>query len=283
MKTVKQLNKQLEASQKRIEKYESRIKMYDARIEKAIERASKKLGVQVTIENYRGVIDNKEWDLKYSISNAIDYRDENRRYLGEEVRNMAQIKMQIGFAKSEENNNASLERALDSVMSDFRVVWVEKMMAWFEMHYLHMRNCLPKATERRDRAKEAKYYFETKHRWYEYKKVKNYLSEVIKNCNKVIFDDANCMEKEEYLAKAKEQLDNDWKNGIVKLADKCRKYNLDENNLKAYEKIVSPKGIEVMLKDSNPRRVINARVIWAAEFSVLVQPHTRNIVTKREY
>lgn len=39
-------------------------------------------------------------------------------------------------------------------------------------------------------------------------------------------------------------------------------------------------GIEVLLNDSKPR-VLDVRVIWAAEYSELVAPHTRYIITER--
>ena len=109
-------------------------------------------------------------------------------------------------------------------MADFRTVWFEKMIDWYDKHYDYLRSILDHNLKRRERAKAARYHFEARHRWNEYKRVKEYLTQVIKVCNEVILDDANQMEKPEYIAKVKEDLEKVWEMGIVKLADKCRKY-----------------------------------------------------------
>ena len=43
---------------------------------------------------------------------------------------------------------------------------------------------------------------------------------------------------------------------------------------------MTAKGFEVVIRDGKPR-VIHARVIWAAEYSDIVEPHIRYIVTER--
>lgn len=281
MATINQLKKQLETSTKRVAQYESRIKMYSERLIKALEKATKKLGFTVSVNNYKELPNiGQHWDLYFSISDAIDYKAENEKNLEKELKTRESLKAQIAQIERELNDKKPLENALRSAMADFRTVWFEKMIDWYDKHYDYLRSILDHNLKRRERAKAARYHFETRHRWNEYKRVKEYLTRVIKVCNEVILDDANQMEKPEYIAKVKEDLEKVWEMGIVKLADKCRKYNLDESKIKVSRPAVTEKGFEVILTDGGSR-VIDARVIWAAEFSYFVSPHTRYIVTKR--
>lgn len=280
MATINQLKKRLESSMKRASQYEARIEMYSARIFKGLEKATKALGTTVTLENYDELLTKSNWDLYFPISNAIDYKLENERNLKGEIAQIESLNVQIAHLEKDLNDKKPLEDALRSAMADFRLVWFEKMIAWYGDHYDYLRSILEKNISRRDRAKVARHYFETRHHWREYRKVKEYLSRVIKGCNEVILDDANRMEKPEYLAKVREDLDKVWEMGIVKLADKCRTFCLNESNIKASNPRVTEKGFEVILTDGGPR-VIDARVIWAAEYSVYVSPHTRYIVTHR--
>lgn len=281
MATINQLKKQLETSTKRVAQYESRIKMYSERLIKALEKATKKLGFTVSVNNYKELPNiGQHWDLYFSISDAIDYKAENEKNLEKELKTRESLKAQIAQIERELNDKKPLENALRSAMADFRTVWFEKMIDWYDKHYDYLRSILDHNLKRRERAKAARYHFETRHRWNKYKRVKEYLTRVIKVCNEVILDDANQMEKPEYIAKVKEDLEKVWEMGIVKLADKCRKYNLDESKIKVSRPAVTEKGFEVILTDGGSR-VIDARVIWAAEFSYFVSPHTRYIVTKR--
>lgn len=282
MATINQLKRQLETSLKRVSQYESRIEMYSGRLAKALEKATKKLGFTVTVENYKELPNiGQSWDLYFSISNAIDYKAENEKDLKRELVTIESLKAGIAKIEQELNDKKPLEDALQSAMVNFRTVWFEKMIDWYDKHYDHLRSILGANLNRRERAKAARYHFETRHRWNEYRKVKAYLTGVIKGCNEVILDDANQMEKPEYLVKVREDLEKVWDMGIVKLADKSRKYGLDESKIKASNPNVTDKGFEVILTDGSSR-VIDARVIWAAEFSYYVSPHTRYIVTKRE-
>lgn len=281
MATINQLKKQLETSTKRVAQYESRIKMYSERLIKALEKATKKLGFTVSVNNYKELPNiGQHWDLYFSISDAIDYKAENEKNLEKELKTRESLKAHIAQIERELNDKKPLENALRSAMADFRTVWFEKMIDWYDKHYDYLRSILDHNLKRRERAKAARYHFETRHRWNEYKRVKEYLTRVIKVCNEVILDDANQMEKPEYIAKVKEDLEKVWEMGIVKLADKCRKHNLDESKIKVSRPAVTEKGFEVILTDGGSR-VIDARVIWAAEFSYFVSPHTRYIVTKR--
>lgn len=282
MAMINQLKKQLETSTKRVAQYESRIKMYSERLIKALEKATKKLGFTISINNYKELPNiGQHWDLYFSISNAIDYKAENEKDLERELKTRESLKAQIAQIERDLNDKKPLENALRSAMADFRTVWFEKMIDWYDNHYNQLRSILGANLNRRERAKAARDYFETRHRWNEYRKVKAYLTGVIKSCNEVILDDANQMDKPAYLVKVREDLEKVWEMGIVKLADKCRKYGLNEGKIKASNPNVTEKGFEVLLTDGGPR-VIDARVIWAAEYSVYVSPHTRYIVTKRE-
>lgn len=62
--------------------------------------------------------------------------------------------------------------------------------------------------------------------------------------------------------------------------NKCKTFGVDENKVVARHPNVTGKGFTVILTDGKDRE-IDARVIWAAEYSEFVCPHTRYIVTER--
>lgn len=174
-----------------------------------------------------------------------------------------------------------MENALRVAMNDFRVVWFEKMIDWYGKHYDAMRKALEPAKSRRERAKVCKNHFDTMHRWYEYKKVRKYLEVVTGLANEIIYDDANKYEKPEYMENAKKELAISWEKGIEKFAIKCCQFGVDEKNITVSFPTLTEKGFEVMLQD-NRGRIIDACIIWAAEYSEYVCPHTRYIVTERK-
>ena len=78
----------------------------------------------------------------------------------------------------------------------------------------------------------------------------------------------------------KEELEKSWEQGIVKLTKKCQGFGVDESKVSTCAPEMTAKGFEVIIRDGKPR-VIHARVIWAAEYSDIVEPHIRYIVTER--
>lgn len=290
MATINQIKKQIETATKRLEKNKERVTMYANRIEKNLEKATKHAGKEVTEENYKNVLsitsgNQKDWDLYFALNMAIESKAENEKNVSKEERNIQHLREQLQRMEEDQRNqeerNKPLEDALRVAMEDFRVVWFERMVVWYGKHYEAMRKELEPAKIRRERAKVCRYHFEANHRWNEYRKVRGYLDVVIKESNDIIYDDANKYEKPYYMEIVKQELALSWEKGIEKLATKCRKFGVNEKKISVSYPTITEKGFEVILQDGT-NRVIDARIIWSAEYSECVCPHTRYIVTERK-
>lgn len=290
MATINQIKKQIETANKRLEKNNERVTMYANRIEKGLAKVEKYTGKQVTVDNYESALNlkggnSKDWDLYFSLSSAIDSKAENEHNVLREQRNIKHLTEELQSIENEQKKkdeiNKPLENALRIAMEDFRIVWFKRMVDWYGKHYDAMRKALEPAKVLRKRAKICEEHFDTNHHWYEYKKVRKYLDDVIKSAKETIYDDANRFDKPDYMEMIKKELANSWEKGIEKFATKCRKFGVDEKKITVSCPKLTEKGFEVMLRDCR-NRVIDARIIWAAEFSEYVCPHTRYIVTERQ-
>lgn len=289
MATINQIKKQIETANKRLEENKERVVMYAGRIGKGLAKVAKYTGKQVTVDNYESALNlngnTKDWDLYYSLRSAIELKAEKEHNVLREQRNIKHLTETLQSIEKEikkaEMNNKPLENALRVAMNDFRVVWFERMIDWYGKHYDAMRKAFESAKVRRERAQNCRNYFNTKYFLFEYKKVRKYLDIVIKSANEIIYDDANRYEKPEYMEIVKNKLAISWEKGVEKLASKCRKFGVDEKNIAISCPTLKEKGFEVMLQDGR-ERVIYARIIWAAEYSDFVCPHTRYIITERK-
>ena len=178
-----------------------------------------------------------------------------------------------------EKENAPLEAALREAMSDFRVVWFARMEEYYGKHFDHVREILPAVRARYNKLRRI--YNNYGWRMYDnHRRIYNRLEDIRKGCAEVISDDAASMERPAYLAKMHDETVKVWEAGIKKLTTKCKTFGVDEEKVVAQHPRVTGKGFEVILTDGKNRE-IDARVIWAAEYSEFVCPHTRYIVTER--
>lgn len=289
MATINQIKKQIETANKRLEENNERVVMYANRIEKGLAKVAKYTGKQVTVDNYESALNlkaenTKDWDLYFSLSSAIELKAEKEHNVLREQRNIKHLTETLQSIEKETKKaeiNEPLENALRVAMNDFRVVWFDRMIDWYGKHYDAMRKAFESAKVRRERAKICRNHFNTKHYFSEYKKVRKYLDIVIKSANEIIYDDANRYEKPDYMEIVKNKFAISWEKGIEKLASKCRKFGLDKKNIAVSRPTLTEKGFEVMLQDGRGR-IIDARIIWAAEYSEYVCPHTRYIITERK-
>lgn len=290
MATINQIKKQIETANKRLEKNNERVTMYANRIEKGLANVAKHTGKQVTVDNYESALNlkggnTKDWDLYFSLSSAIESKAENEHNVLREQRNIKHLTETLQSIETEQRKkdeiNKPLENALRVAMNDFRVVWFNKMIEWYGKHYDAMRKALEPAKAIRERAKVCKNHFDTNHHWCEYRIVRRYLEGIIKSANETIYDDSNKYDKPEYMERVKKELAISWEKGIEKFASKCRKFGVDEKKITVSFPTLTEKGFEVMLQDGKGR-IIDARIIWAAEYSEYVCPHTRYIVTERK-
>lgn len=296
--------KQIETANKNIAGFEKRITMYTDRMNKAIAKLNAH-GANITADDIqveekqigrytsrdfhlpKAIMDAYDWELTYKVTDNRRSLDENERKHAREIRHrdelMAIRDKMVSDANAHEQATAVLKQALEQAMADFRVVWFDKMRTWHETHYNHINNILPAVTARRDRAQVCQGYFERKHGWWNFERSRmgRFLINTIKGCNEIIYDDAAKMGFDEYMAKAGQETIKSWNAGIILLTDKCHKFGLDEQAIEITRPLMTRKGFSAIIRDGKSR-IVNVRVIWAAEYSVLVLPHIRYIATSKE-
>lgn len=300
MATIKQLTKWIETSQKRISDFDRKIAMYQERRDKNIAAANKKYGLDIKAED---IITTKrerwiDYSLPESIKEKIDfdslckiietheYMNENIKKKSQEIANLERMKTELSDleakAKAEADSyNKGLEAALRSSMADFKTVWFNRMIEWHGKHYDFIKEKTPLMKVKKERIVSLQRYFGYGYRANEgHYSLARHLEKANNKCSEIISDRANRYDKTGYLAVIQKELESSWDAGIVKLTKKCQDFSVDENNVTACNPEMTSKGFEVVIKDGKPR-LIYARVIWAAEYSLIVEPHIRYIVTER--
>ena len=304
MATIPQLTKQIEVANRRIADFDTKIARYTDRRDKAIAAANKKFGLNIQVDDIivkdetRGRYTWREYslpasirdaigfDASFKITNACDYIHDNTKKKGFEERNIARLKEKLAAleakAKSEADNyDNALDAALRSAMSEFRVVWFERMMTWHGKHFDIIKEKTPVMKARRERIRRLVQYFDRFWTSNKHRRTINFLDRQQAICNEIIADDANRYDnRDAYLADVKKELERSWERGIVNLTKKCQVYGVDQNKVSTCAPEMTSKGFEVIIQDGKPR-VIHARIIWAAEYSDIVEPHIRYIVTER--
>lgn len=304
MATIKQITKQIETATKRIADFDRKIAMYTERRDKAIAAANKKSGLNICVddiivkENTNGRYTWKEYSLpasirdaigfeaSFKITNACDYINDNTKNKGIEERNLARLQAELAELEAKakadaDNYNNALDSALRSAMADFRVVWFDRMMTWHGKHFDIIKKRTPAMIERRARVRSLQQHFDAYRFRNIHRRISHFLEATANRCNEIIADDANRYDnRDAYLADVNKELERSWESGIVKLTKKCQGFGVDESNVSTCAPEMTAKGFEVVIRDGKPR-VIHARVIWAAEYSDIVEPHIRYIVTER--
>ncbi len=309
MATIKQITKQLETANKRVADFTRKIAMYQDRLNKAIDKANKNTGLNITIAdieddetNYHGhilhdyhlrreIANEIGFDSSFRIDDNFRYIKENEKHLENERRNIERLQSELAALEAQakadaDSYNNTLEAGLRSAMADFRVVWFTRMIGWHGNHFDIIKKRTPSMKARRERLGVCLRYFlgreivmfsvSNKHR-----RIIKFLELEKSICNHIINDEVNRYDdKSAYLDDVQKELEKSWERGIVNLTKKCQVYGVDESRVSTLAPTMTQKGFEVIIQDGKPR-VIHARVIWAAEYSDIVQPHTRYIVTER--
>lgn len=304
MATIPQLTKQIEVATRRVADFDTKIAKYTERRDNAIAAANKKFGLNIQVDDIivkdetkgrytwreyslpASVRDAIGFDASFKITNACDYIHDNTKKKGFEERNIARLKEELAALEAKakadaDNYDNALDAALRSAMADFRVVWFERMMTWHGKHFDIIQERTPVMKDRRARAINAKQYFNCYGTYSKHRRTCGVIDAIIGRCNEVIYDAANNYPtRDSYLADMKEELERSWERGIVNLTKKCQVYGVDQSKVSTCAPNMTSKGFEVIIQDGKPR-VIHARIIWAAEYSDIVEPHIRYIVTER--
>ena len=287
MATINQIRKQVETSSKRIEGYNAKVKMYAERAAKNLAIASKRFMTEFTEENFKELsrsLPNMDWELDYKIGSAIEYRELNKRDAARETSRLESLKAELAKmeadAMAKEESEATLKNALVAALADFKVVWFDRMTRYYEAYFVMYRKMLPEATEMLSRARATAHKLCYRYRWHEHQVIRKKVEGIIKEQKAIICDEANVYDHDEFMSRRMEEMTATWERGIQTLTEKCKTFGVDETKLKTIPGRITEDGIQVIITDGK-NRVIDARIIWAAENSVYVTPHTRYIVTER--
>lgn len=298
MATIKQLNKQIETANKRIADYQRKVEMYHARTIKACDAVNVSID---DIETKEAGFHGRKWteyrlpesiasaigfDASYRITSNYESMKENERHLANENRHVASLIEQRDKMVSDANDyakaTAGLQEALEQAMVDFRAVWFAKMREWHKNHHQHINNILPDARRRNGRANDCHRYFTRTRgwRWCQTSRIMRYLNGVCKSTGEIIMDDAARMDFDSYMDAMEQETIKSWNNGIALLTDKCHKFGLNKTAIRVNYPEMTAKGFSAIITDGTTR-IVDVRVIWAAEFSYYVAPHIRYIATQR--
>ena len=181
----------------------------------------------------------------------------------------------------ETTNNKDLKAVVIEIMANFKQDWFKRMTDWHTMHYYKVQELKPKVQNwlRKYSHLHCKYWHSFR---YKHKRLEESCNYKQKMYERILCDKAATTRGFDWYMK---EVDSDlrltWVMAIDRLVDKCKKFNIDLDKIQVSNPSIVDKGFEVYITDGKPRRIY-ARMIWAAEFSELVEPHTRYIVTEKK-
>ena len=295
-----QLEKQIQASEKRIAKYEKNMQMYEARMSKKLELLQKQ-GYMATREDFQ-IQKTGKWKYDYDITVSeqvkqqvpfsiympvvenLQYKQENTDRLADEKETLNKLKekdktrTQIADEISEQNK--VLAKHLGESLAPFKKHWMEDMTNYHREFYHRIHKALPNARVQYDELQKAIYDEKRKNGFRPSTLIKQ-LEYSRKAFGRILSAPPAAYPTEEsYMNYMKPRLEDEYKNCLYVLADKCKPFQLDTEKVQVHHPRMAERGFDLLLTDGKDR-VIDARMIWAAENSEYVSPHTRYIVTER--
>jgi hypothetical protein len=266
--------------------------MYNKRAANALARINAKYGLALSDADFQVEISyghadvtllnagDVAWSESYSATNAFASAKDNEYKLDKECRRFEQLRADLAkFELAAQNTewNTELENALHIAMADFRHEWMNKMMDWSHKHYQYINDRKDEATRwiQRYRRISRSWFF------YNHSSICAALNAKKRNLFKILIDAAAHMDKVNYLAMMKNKFANHFESCVKKMTEKCDKFNVDANSINILRQNVTERGFELVLTDKTAN-IIDARIIWCAENSMLVAPHARYIVTQRK-
>lgn len=293
--TTNQIIKSIASSEKMVAKYAKNIGMYLTRTNNAIAKFNAKFNASYRIDDIvaakRGAhtfdvtfpgCDKNNWSSAYAITdNYAHYLENKSRHDAETVR-LENLRAELNRLESDNAAkmaacNTALENALRAAMVDFRAAWMDKMMDWFRRHFQFI-------NANKDAAQEwVKKYHNTYFTWTfraGHKALFRKLDNKSANLCKIYLDDAATMAETDYLEMMEKRFAEHFESCIKTMTEKCDGFAVDGNTIRIIRQDVVERGFDMLLTDASGI-MVDARIIWCAEYSELVAPHTRYIVTKR--
>lgn len=301
--TRNQILKSIATAQKAIEKATKNVAMYTTRRDNAIAKANAK-GIQVSTTDFHVVNPNAQrptvemnirgsfdFNIVYPIMNAWESALENAATEARENRRIAHLNDELAAMDAAENHVNDMATIMENAMAEFKAQWFAKMMDWHMAHHAHINSILADTIRRRDRMNAIEKRMERQCGFWmcrtqretlkkNHGRIYLALNQAIRNANEIIFDKAAGKTKSEYRTMAMEMISAEWSRNMKVLVEKLDRFNINTNAVKVDGIGTTAKGFECFITDGN-HRTIYARMIWAAEYSMMVSPHTRYIVTEK--
>lgn len=286
MATIKSLQRQLLSTESKLDKASQRISMYTSRLVSALAAATKLMGQEVTENNYDALLcAPSDFDAHFRISDNLERLDEAKRAHVKLARHLSELQASLmELQQRVSDKEAVLTTAVSSLsalLSSFHEAWHTKMMDKHLAFYTRIQAAVPAHTLKADRLKRimpvgcisGSYLFA-------HRRMYSVIKEAYSKEHAWLRQPAAVLSQEAYMSHVDRELSQSWEDGLKLLAEKCIRYDVDFSKLEAHSPEMTDLGIEVLLTDDKPR-VLHVRVIWAAEYSELVAPHTRYIITER--
>ena len=296
--TINQIKKQIATAEKNIVKFKANVDRYMTRRDNAIAKANKK-GIAITAGDFH--IDNADdqypdvninddkrdmysdnFGIIYPVTNNWQMALQNDYMARRESRRLARLSDELNALVASEKATAdaydkNLETVLSAKMVGFRNAWFEKMRNHFADRFEYVnanKNAARAIYDRLDRIRRRTRY-NRNHYWLNAR-----IESGIQSCTRIFCDAAARMTRTDYMAMMEKETENNWNTCVHTLVDRCGKFDIDKEHIETSEPVVTEKGFEIVITDASNRRIY-ARIIWCAENSVLVTPHTRYIVTSK--
>lgn len=271
----------------KLDKASQRISMYTSRLASALAAATKLLGQEVTENNYNVLLcAPSNFDARFRISDNLERLNEVKRAHVKLSQHLSELQASLMELQQRESaKEVVFEIALGSLstlLDSFREAWYTKMMDKHLAFRARVQEALPSHALRSDRLFKCISVFggTTGGYLFAHRRMHTALRAAYSKERAWLFQPAAVLSQEAYMTYVDRELSQSWEAGIKLLAEKCIRYDVNFAELEAHSPAMTELGIEVLLNDSKPR-VLHVRVIWAAEYSDLVAPHTRYIITER--
>lgn len=287
MATIKSLQRQILSTESKLDKASQRISMYTSRLASALAAATKLLGQEVTENNYDALLcAPSDFDTRFRISDNLERLDEAKRAHAKLSRRLSEMQASLTELQQRTSDKeavlATAISGLSALLDSFHEAWYMKMMNKHLAFYTRIQSAVPAHALKAARLKSilsvgcvsGSYLFA-------HRRVISALKAAYSKEKVWLAQPAAILSQEAYMERVARELSQSWEDGLKLLAEKCIRYDVDFSKLEAHSPEMTDLGIEVLLTDDKPR-VLHVRVIWAAEYSDIVAPHTRYIITERK-
>lgn len=316
--STKMLDKQIATAIKNIDKIKANIERYKGLAEKKYAKLLK-LYPNMSKYNFEELSDfttifgRDNWDLAYGYFDNLDSIKDNEKKLVYEQRHLESLQNEKSNKENSTKNYLDSTQELvdkfEDLLKDYKQSYFDDCESKFSKLYNKMKAGYASAKEIIKRANKELPYFFSSYQGYKFSYIFNHFL-VYKNEKLCYIKDREYVpfteEQEELINKWKiaynvvhsdcqrfdtidlyleykmKEVEMDWDSKIRTFADKCLKFGLNMDKVEFIVNYTSIKECEFMLKDDNSR-VIYGRCIWAAEYSEVVTPHIRFIVTEKRY